>query len=88
MANNFSIKVNGKVYSGVLKETDVKNVPTGKFAYDLRHSDNDDMIPSTLESKVKVNRFGTFIATGEIPFMEVDESGTKYSSIEDFSYLC
>lgn len=56
-------------------------VPAGMFKYGIRHTDNDDTVPSTLEKKVVVNHYGDFITNQEI---EIPESG--YIDIIDWEY--
>lgn len=54
----------------------------GKFLYDIRHADNDMCDPATIENRVMVNWFGTFILCEPFVFPE----GQDYVEITDYWY--
>ncbi len=78
----FSIETyGGREYCGELVDTRVTEdcVPEGKHAYALRHGD-DMGIPRTVEERVVVNYFGTFITDKKLPLRK------GRLRIKDYSY--
>lgn len=49
---------------------DRDTVPSGLFAYDIRHTDSDDGIAGTIEKSVFVNQMGTVITSEPLDFGE------------------
>lgn len=54
-------------------------------AYALRHSDEDDMAPVSLEQAVLVNHFGTFITKSDL-LVQTDSNVKPYIDIVDYNY--
>lgn len=50
----------------------VSDVPEGKFKYSIRHTDDDDMTPATVERSVWVNFMMDIIMDKPIPKVEVE----------------
>ena len=73
----------GESYSGEFTSlrVDRKSLPEGHYAYDLRESDEGDMLFCQLKSFVLVNHGGTFITTSKI---DGADAGIK---IEDYSFM-
>ncbi len=63
---------------------DPATVPEGVYCYALRHGDNDDSYPITMEKKVGVNYFGAIPLTRGLSFGEND-----YLSLtpDDFGFI-
>lgn len=61
---------------------DRDSLDTNQKAYDIRHSDNNDSKPATIENKVGVNWFGTLITESTLLFPQKDE----YLKIVDFCF--
>lgn len=59
------------------------NLPEGWRAYDIRHSDDDDAIPCTLEKSVIVNYYGTFLTKDNLD--DLLEKG--YADILDWNFI-
>ena len=79
-----ALTIDGQDYKGWFTNFHIKgNVPRGFKAYEIRHSDNDDTIPSTLEIKVIVNHFGTFITENKTLLKE-----RKEAEIDDWDFPC
>ena len=77
-----TLTINGKecetmLYDGIR----LSNVPDGKYAYELRGSDEDCGVPATVEHKVCVNFCGTIVADEPIDFC-----GNDFAEIEDLDY--
>ncbi len=60
---------------------DASTVPKGLIPYDIRYSDDDDSIPATIESHVRVNYFGTVIVNEPLNF-----GGSDYIEITDWDF--
>lgn len=60
---------------------DKSSLPDKWIAYDIRHSDDDDSIPATIENNVTVNFFGTILVSNEL---DLKEAG--YIHINDYCY--
>lgn len=51
-----------------------------EYVYGIRHCDDDDSLPATVEKNVSVNRFGTILCESPIRNLE------DYIEIEDFGF--
>ena len=78
-----SITVNGNSINGYLTDMRVPDdkVPAGFVKYEIRHSDEDDSIFSTIEKKVAVNFAATFITEKKDILKR-----KKYVEIEDWDW--
>ncbi|MDR2911843.1 MAG: hypothetical protein LBV38_00865 [Alistipes sp.] len=47
---------------------DITTIPEGLTLYNIRHSDDDDSVPITIEPRVYVNCFGTIIVNSPLDF--------------------
>ena len=65
---------NKQEIEGIFTEVrlDRNSLDAGLNAYDIRHSDNNDSKPATLEARVAVNWFGTVITKTSVSFPEND----------------
>lgn len=74
----FTLFIGEKEINGWFSDFRVKDTPKGFKTYELRHSDDDDTIPVTIENKVNVNFFGTFITEenvlGKKKHLNIDDS--------------
>ncbi|WP_419511430.1 LPD28 domain-containing protein [Alistipes sp.] len=63
----------GDIY-GLFSEYRLKDavLPEGLIAYGVRHSDDDDSVPSTIEPSVTVNYFGLLIVDRPLDFRGKD----------------
>ena len=62
---------------------DIKTIPEGHYAYDLREGDNGEI--GTLERRVVVNHYGTFLTKTPI---ELGESGCLTVGVDmDYSFI-
>ena len=61
------------------------NEPDGYFTYAIRHSDDDDSVPVTVEVGVGVNRYGYFITDTEFSLYTHGNDGSL--RIDDYSFL-
>ena len=75
-----TLTIGGKEHHGWFSNYHVKNTPKGFKTYEIRHSDYDDAIPITLENKVIVNFFGTFITEENLLGKK------KHLSIEEWDF--
>ena len=55
-------------------------VPKGLYVYDVRHSDNDDMMPIELAHFILVNHLGTVISAEPI---ELNERGRRELRVDE-----
>jgi hypothetical protein len=47
---------------------DITTIPKGLIPYNIRHSDDDDSVPVTVETFVAVNYFGTILVNTPLDF--------------------
>ncbi len=76
------IEINNREALFTNDRIDRSQVPQGYYAYDIRHDDEDDREPATIEPTVNVNRFGT-ILTQE--YIGMTEQG--FAPIYDINFL-
>jgi hypothetical protein len=60
---------------------DVTTIPDGLIPYSIRHSDDDDSVPATIETCVVANYFGTLIVNAPL-----DLGGSGYIEILDWHF--
>lgn len=77
----------GNEYAGVFSQFRIKeeSIPEGTHMFHLRHSDIDDAIPCTLEKRVVVNFYGTFITSKEVPLKDGGDND-PHLRIADWSF--
>lgn len=77
----------GNEYPGMITQFRITgdSIPNGHHMYQIRHSDDDDSIPCSLEESVGVNFFGTFISKKEVPLKD-GWASAPYMWIKDWSY--
>lgn len=61
---------------------DRSQVPQGYYAYDIRHSDDDDSVAATIELNVMSNHYGTILTQEHIEMTESD-----YTPVFDINFL-
>jgi hypothetical protein len=63
----------GEKITGIFSKERITNVPAGKFKYEIRHSDFDSTLARTIEPKVMVNFYGTFITETQLSFPDAND---------------
>lgn len=63
------------------KRVDQENLPKDVYCYSLRHGDDDEGLPSAIESYVRVNYFGAILTVKPIEFGSTDYIPLKYDDI-------
>ncbi|MFI3294187.1 MAG: LPD28 domain-containing protein [Rikenellaceae bacterium] len=76
------IEINNREALFTNDRIDRSQVPQGYYAYDIRHDDDDDREPATIEPTVDVNHFGT-ILTEE--YIGMTEQG--FTPVYDINFL-
>lgn len=83
MKQNFEkIEINGVQALFTNGRIDRTTVPNGHYAYDIRHSDDDDSEAATIEPNVMVNHYGTILTREHIGMTE-----NGYAPIYQLNFL-
>jgi len=72
-------KIEGEVIYSRIEE---ESIPKGKFLYAIRHRDDDEEYPATIEKEVVVNFLCSLVTKKKIDF-----AGKDYLEIKDTSML-
>ena len=66
------LEIDNKTYKVFFSESRIsREGATGLYVYSIRHTDDDDTIPYSVENSVAVNRYGDIISEIPIPVPSV-----------------
>lgn len=78
----FRFKLNGTWYypEFTYLRVDRTTLPAGKYAYDIRHTDDDWCEPCSISTGVLVNHYGTVVVSTDLKLK-------KEEDIEDYEHI-